>query len=244
MSHFLCLQWGRDCWFQLLLNPSLWCCVVTRRKYVVFCRIRQASPPIPTGKKKAPMRRGLFFVWRWDRDSNPRYAINVCQFSRLVHSTALPSHQIEALIIQRLYSLTSTNYAFGAFSALSPFVEAAGVSLGADLAADFSVARFLRGSFEALGAVAFTGAAADSLAFTGAGFGATGRSVLTSTLLTGLGFLRGSLLARGPSLFSAVGEAVSALVALGFAAALRLGRAGFLAGASSATAGCFACGDS
>lgn len=30
-------------------------------------------------------------MWPRDRDSNPRYAINVCQFSRLVHSTALPS---------------------------------------------------------------------------------------------------------------------------------------------------------
>jgi hypothetical protein len=29
--------------------------------------------------------------WPRDRDSNPRYAINVCWFSRPVHSTALPS---------------------------------------------------------------------------------------------------------------------------------------------------------
>ena len=32
----------------------------------------------------------LFICWRKRRDSNSRYATNVCRFSRPVHSTALP----------------------------------------------------------------------------------------------------------------------------------------------------------
>ena len=61
-----------------------------------------------------------------------------------------------------------------------------------DLAWAFSALRFLRGSFEALGAasaaLAAGAAATGSLAFAGAGLAAGGRSVLISTLLTGLGF--------------------------------------------------------
>ena len=47
-----------------------------------------ASPPGQT-KKPHPSDEALL-VWRRGWDLNPRRAINPCQFSRLVHSTALP----------------------------------------------------------------------------------------------------------------------------------------------------------
>ena len=46
-------------------------------------------PTFPTAHKKTPIK-GLFYVWRKRWDLNPRRAINPCQFSRLVLSTAQP----------------------------------------------------------------------------------------------------------------------------------------------------------
>ena len=124
---------------------------------------------------------------------------------------------IKALIIQRLFALTSSNYSFGGFSADSFAAGASGLTLGCN----FSTGLFLRGSFDALGAAAF-GVAFGAGAAVSAGLTAAlaGRSVLISTLLTGLGLCLGSLLARTAVAASDCSSAAG--LALGFALAFGL----------------------
>ena len=147
--------------------------------------------PYPTGYKKGPLKRGLSLygggIGIRTLDTLLTYASfqDWC-IQPLCHPT------VEGAIIQRLFARTSTNYSLDVFSLLS-FAD----PLSTDgLASDFSALRFFLGSFDArttLGLSAATGAGA--LVAAGLGCAAYGRSVLTSTALTGLGFLRGSLLA-------------------------------------------------
>ena len=48
-------------------------------------------PSLSARPKKSPALRGSFLVWRRERDSNPRYAINVYSLSRGALSTTQPS---------------------------------------------------------------------------------------------------------------------------------------------------------
>ena len=48
-------------------------------------------PSLSARPKKSPALRGCFLVWRRERDSNPRYAINVYSLSRGALSTTQPS---------------------------------------------------------------------------------------------------------------------------------------------------------
>lgn len=65
---------------------------------------------------------GFMSVWRRDRDSNPGKAINLCRFSRPVHSTALPSLRLTAHILPafpwKSTSLVQPKPDAGDFSAL------------------------------------------------------------------------------------------------------------------------------
>ena len=56
----------------------------------------------PKRTKKEPFQ--ALFKWRRRWDSNPRYAINVRQFSRLLQSTAL------ALLLKSIFSSIGYNY--------------------------------------------------------------------------------------------------------------------------------------
>lgn len=57
--------------------------------------------PRKTQKEKALINQGFIqYVWRKDRDSNPRRATNPCRFSRPVHLTTLPSFRIAANILK------------------------------------------------------------------------------------------------------------------------------------------------
>jgi hypothetical protein len=124
---------------------------------------------------------------------------------------------IKALIIQRLFALTSNNYSFGGFSANSFAAGASGLALGCN----FSTILFLRGSFDALGAAVFATAFGAGVAVSaGLAVAVIGRSVLTSTLVTGLGLCLGSLLARAAG--SASGCSLVAGLALGLALAFGL----------------------
>ena len=128
---------------------------------------------------------------------------------------------VEALIIQRRNLRTSSNYVFlseASFSLASGGVGAA--------SADFLR---LRGSFDARATGAFSVAATGDAGAGLLGASVLGRSVLISTCVTGLGRLRGSLLALGSGLASAL---AASPVWLSLATALSSAAAGlaFLAG--------------
>ncbi|MGB2382080.1 MAG: hypothetical protein ACPH58_09405, partial [Porticoccaceae bacterium] len=97
----------------------------------------------------------------------------------------------------------------------------------------FSALRFLRGSLDARATGGFATAVSGVLESAACGAGIVGRSVLTSTLATGLGRWRGSLLARGPS----AGLSAAAGFAFGLALALAFGLAFALAFGLSSAAG-------
>ena len=62
----------------------------------------EPGPLSPPDQKKTPQSGAFFLVWRRERDSNPRYAINVYSLSRGALSTTQPSLRIGSCSVEQI----------------------------------------------------------------------------------------------------------------------------------------------
>ena len=136
-----------------------------------------------------------------------------------MHSTALPSHLLKARLYSAFYLeqvpiKTLVYFPLKIFQMRLVLAVSESAFLAFEAAFGFAAARFFRGSLEALGpaflGLLATGVGSDETA----GAGISTRSVLTLTSTTGLGFLRGSLLAL--TTVSTTGEASESAAGLAF----------------------------